>query len=71
LIVAAAEKLLKWKIADPQWQDDSEIRVRLAEELCLVIAAQHLEGYRQVVRRNWITGHRLAIEQKQVELSSR
>lgn len=71
LIKAAAEKLLKWKIADPQWQDDSDIRVRLAAELCQVIARQRLAGYRQEVRPHWITRHRLAIEQKRVELSAR
>lgn len=71
LIGAAARKLLRYRIGDPQWQDDSGIKRRLAAELCHVIAARRLESYRQEVRLNWITHHRLAIEQKRVELSAR
>lgn len=71
LIEAAARELLKWKIADPQWQGDSDIKGHLAAKLCQVIAARRLEGYRQDVRTHWITRHESAIEQKRVELSSR
>ena len=71
LIEVAARSLLKLKIADPQWQGDSDIKVRLAARLCQVIAARKMEGYRQQVRPNWITRHRLAIEQARVELSVR
>jgi hypothetical protein len=69
LIEAAARELVKRKIANPQWRGDSDIKVHVAAQLCLVIAAENLDVYRQEVRLNWITRHWLAIEQKRIELS--
>jgi hypothetical protein len=64
LIEAAARELLARKIADARWLADADIKGQLAAHLCQVIAARHLQGYRQEVQVQWITRHAFAIEQR-------
>jgi hypothetical protein len=70
LVEAAALQLLRWKFASPNWQNDATVKHRLAECLCLVIARKRLQGYRQVVKANWVTHHRDLIEQQRLKLSA-
>lgn len=67
LVEAAARMLLKQGIADPRWQDDARLKTSLAEELCLVIAAERLQGYQDQVKVNWVTRNQDVIEQKRVQ----
>jgi hypothetical protein len=70
LIEAAARRLLASRIAGPQWQENSDRKRYLAEELCLVIARKRLQRYQQAVKVNWVTRHQALIEQKRVELAN-
>ncbi len=67
LVEAAARMLLKRGIADPRWQDDARLKKSLADELCLVIAAERLQGYRDQVKVNWVTCNQDVIERKRVQ----
>jgi len=70
LIDAAAQRLCALRINGPAWQDDADLKRRLASELCLVISRQGLQSYRQGVRANWLSRHRAVIERKRSELSN-
>ena len=68
LVEAAARKLGDWRVAGPEWQDDSDRKRRLVEHLCILIARERLHGYKQEVKVNWVTRHKRAIEQQRERL---
>ena len=70
LIDAAARLLLRRRIAGRTWQDDADLKGRLAEKLSVVIGEEELQGYRDEVKVNWVTRNRDAIERRRRQLSA-
>ena len=67
LIDVAARQLLRWHVDGPHWHDVANRKQRLAAALSLYIGRKRLQSYRQEVKANWITRHRLRIEQKRAQ----
>jgi hypothetical protein len=70
LIECAARLLVRWRVQNCRWQYDTAQKRRLAAALSQRISQNpNLQGYRQEVKTNWVTRHRLEIEQKRCELT--
>jgi hypothetical protein len=69
LIEAAAHLLIRWKRHDASWQDDAELKDRIAKKLTWIIGDRGLHGYRERVAVNWVTRHRGAIEERRRSLT--
>jgi hypothetical protein len=67
LIEKAAAILVRWRITNPQWQEDRKRKLKLAFDLS---ETQLCERHKLVLKSNWVTRHCQSIEQRRLELTS-
>jgi hypothetical protein len=71
LIDLAAAELVRLQIDGPHWQDDAGLKDRLAAALSQRIGRNpNLHRYRQAVKPNWVTRHRLELERKRLSIGT-
>ena len=67
LIEKAAAILVRWRITNPQWQEDRKRKRKLAFALS---GTQLCERHKLVLKSNWVTRHCQPIEKRRLELTS-
>ena len=70
LIELAAQKLCVWRVENRAWQDDADVKRRLASSLCLEIPRCRLQRYQQEVRAHWVSRHQESIEGRRLEMKA-
>jgi hypothetical protein len=67
LIEAAAAILVRWRIVNPQWQEDANRKLKLANALS---ATPLCRRHKLLLRPNWVTRHHHSIEKRRLELAA-